>query len=476
MRDYAFGDRLSALRQECGYSQFQLASLIGVSDKAVSKWETGVAKPRMKTCQRLAAVLGVDLDDLFSLLEHNSFPGGHAMNKKKLWAAAEERLYSLYGEEPDFHLINRFKAEQNFLRDTDAVVLFAAIARVRHIADEHGTLINVRGPLNGSFSAWLIGATVFNPLPAHTYCPKCRKIHFYQDVHDGFDLPKELCSCGCRLIRDGHNLPFETYMEKVKSNFCSVDCVVSADVISEAWKEVLGLLQDGYSCDRYVFQQTEETGFPGQFSRLYLNPKKNDIFYERIDDVPEISNNAMMMRRKSDCSSILLLDSKSDDMKIPVIPELEELLTPSVLQQAMQKNCAPEYYLDDISSFHELVQAEAASHATFKEGWDPIQFAAKNELSRYTELPLTREEVWSTIMKAAPENTGIASDILHNIRLGKYARGSVICDVELMNRMGLPPWFPEYASSVLYLFSKSHCIDFAYRNLVEAFNEQQQHA
>lgn len=47
MRDYAFGDRLSALRQEHGYSQFQLASLVGVSDKAVSKWETGVAKPRI---------------------------------------------------------------------------------------------------------------------------------------------------------------------------------------------------------------------------------------------------------------------------------------------------------------------------------------------------------------------------------------------------------------------------------------------
>ena len=110
-----FGDRLSALRQECGYSQFQLASLVGVSDKAVSKWETGVAKPRMKTCQRLAAVLGVDLDELFSSSEHNSSSGGNAMNKKKLWAAAEERLYSLYGEEPDFALINRFKTEKNFL-------------------------------------------------------------------------------------------------------------------------------------------------------------------------------------------------------------------------------------------------------------------------------------------------------------------------------------------------------------------------
>lgn len=474
VRDYAFGDRLSALRQEHGYSQFQLASLVGVSDKAVSKWETGVAKPRMKTCQRLAAVLGVDLDELFSPSEHNSSPGGYVMNKKKLWAAAEERLYSLYGEEPDFTLINRFKTEKTFLRDTDAIVLFAAIARVRRIANEHDTLINVRGPLNGSFTAWLMGATAFNPLPAHTYCPQCRRIRFHPEIHDGLDLPAELCLCGQWLTRDGHNLPFETYLDRVKSNFCSVDCVVSVTVVSEAWREVLGLLQTGYTCDRYVFQQTEDTGFPGQFSRLYLNPKKNDTFYEYIDEVPEITNNTMMKRSRSGCSSILLLDSKSDDMRIPTITSLDALLTPSVLQRAMQNNCAPQYYLSDISSFSDLVQAEAASHATFKDGWDLIQFAANNGFSKYTELPLTREEVWLTITKASPDNPGIASDILHNIRLGKYARGAVDCDIELMNRMKLPHWFPEYASSVLYLFPKSHCIDFAYRNLIEAFQEQTQ--
>ncbi len=472
MRDYAFGERLSALRQECGYSQFQLASLLGVSDKAVSKWETGVAKPRMKTCQRLAAVLGVDLDELFSQCEHNSSPGGHVMDKKKLWAVAEERLYSLYGEEPDFALINRFKTEKNFLQDTDAIVLFATIARVRRVANEHGTMINIRGFLNGSFSAWLIGATVFNPLPAHTYCPQCRKICFHQEVHDGLDLPKELCTCGCWLKRDGHNLPFETYWDKVKTNFCSVDCVVSSSVVSEAWKEVLGFLQGEYTCDRYVFHQTEETGFPGHFSRLYLNPKKNDASYEYIDEVPEISNNAMIIRSKSGCPSILLLVNKSDDMNTPVISSQDALLEPSVIRRAMQKNCAPQYYLDDISSFHDLVQAEAASHATFKDGWNLVQFALNNGLSRYTELPLTREEVWLTIIKAARENTGIASEILHNIRLGKYARGIVACDSELMNRMGLPHWFPEYASSILYLFPKSHCVDFAYRNLVEALQEQ----
>lgn len=41
MRDYSFGNFISALRERCGLSQYQLGALVGVSDKAVSKWENG---------------------------------------------------------------------------------------------------------------------------------------------------------------------------------------------------------------------------------------------------------------------------------------------------------------------------------------------------------------------------------------------------------------------------------------------------
>ena len=66
MRDYAFGNLVTKLRTELGFSQFQLGKLIGVSDKAVSKWENGNAKPRIATCCRLADILGVSLDELLS--------------------------------------------------------------------------------------------------------------------------------------------------------------------------------------------------------------------------------------------------------------------------------------------------------------------------------------------------------------------------------------------------------------------------
>lgn len=66
MKDYFFGNLVASLRTAKGYSQFQLGKLLSVSDKAVSKWENGDAKPRLATCSKLAEILGVSVNELLS--------------------------------------------------------------------------------------------------------------------------------------------------------------------------------------------------------------------------------------------------------------------------------------------------------------------------------------------------------------------------------------------------------------------------
>ncbi|MBQ9009156.1 MAG: helix-turn-helix transcriptional regulator [Clostridia bacterium] len=63
-RDYLFGNRLMKLRKQNRLTQFQLGRLIGVSDKAVSKWENGSAKPSTDSCTKLAEVLHVTVDEI----------------------------------------------------------------------------------------------------------------------------------------------------------------------------------------------------------------------------------------------------------------------------------------------------------------------------------------------------------------------------------------------------------------------------
>ena len=66
VNDYRFGNFLYTLRCEKGLSQSELGDLLGVSNKAVSKWETGAAKPRGNTLMRLAEIFSVTADELLS--------------------------------------------------------------------------------------------------------------------------------------------------------------------------------------------------------------------------------------------------------------------------------------------------------------------------------------------------------------------------------------------------------------------------
>ncbi|MDE6361794.1 MAG: helix-turn-helix domain-containing protein, partial [Clostridia bacterium] len=59
-----FGDFLYALRKEKGMTQAQLADLLGVTNKAVSKWETGEAMPETSLLLPLSRILGVTVDEL----------------------------------------------------------------------------------------------------------------------------------------------------------------------------------------------------------------------------------------------------------------------------------------------------------------------------------------------------------------------------------------------------------------------------
>lgn len=69
MNDYKFGNLIYEKRKQAGLSQSQVARLIGVSDKAVSKWENGRAKPTTDTLRKLSELFAVPIDELLRLRE-----------------------------------------------------------------------------------------------------------------------------------------------------------------------------------------------------------------------------------------------------------------------------------------------------------------------------------------------------------------------------------------------------------------------
>ena len=71
------GGRIARLRKENGMTQLELADRMGVTDKAVSKWERDVSCPDIASMPRLAEVLGATVDELMQ-----ARPGAAAQQPK----------------------------------------------------------------------------------------------------------------------------------------------------------------------------------------------------------------------------------------------------------------------------------------------------------------------------------------------------------------------------------------------------------
>lgn len=67
MNDYSFGNALFKLRKQIGLSQNEVASAVGITGKAVSKWENGKAKPTTEMLRKLSVLYGVPIEKLLSM-------------------------------------------------------------------------------------------------------------------------------------------------------------------------------------------------------------------------------------------------------------------------------------------------------------------------------------------------------------------------------------------------------------------------
>lgn len=66
MANRSMGEIINTLRREKGMTQRELADMLNITDKAVSKWERDIAFPDTQTIPKLAGILGISVEELMN--------------------------------------------------------------------------------------------------------------------------------------------------------------------------------------------------------------------------------------------------------------------------------------------------------------------------------------------------------------------------------------------------------------------------
>ncbi|UUM19805.1 MULTISPECIES: PolC-type DNA polymerase III [unclassified Mycoplasma] len=160
---------------------------------------------------------------------------------QKLYDLVYKTAREKYGENLPPIIEERLEKEIQPIIKYGYDVIYWISNRLIKKCEDMGSIAGSRGSVGSSLVATMAGITEVNPLPPHYICPKCKHFEVFEnsEITSGYDLDDKKCpKCNIIMDKDGHSIPFETFLGFNADKVPDIDLNFSGDYQSEIHNEV----------------------------------------------------------------------------------------------------------------------------------------------------------------------------------------------------------------------------------------------